>query len=113
MFILLLLNIVSGIMLILIAIPKYLKKIPPNLWYGFRVRKTLENPELWYLVNSYSGGWFIICGLVTIICAIGLYFLPGLSVDVYALLCTGVFVVISTIGLAFTMRYMGSLPGGK
>jgi hypothetical protein len=23
--------------------------------FGFRVKKTMENPDIWYLVNVYSG----------------------------------------------------------
>ena len=105
------LNVGSGILLILISIPLYLQKVSPNGFYGFRVRRTLENPELWYPVNRYSAGWTMLCGLLTSIGAIGLYYFPGLSLDVYALSCLSIFIVVVGIGIIFTMRYMKSLSG--
>jgi hypothetical protein len=42
--------VVSGLLLCVLAIPMILKKVKPNFWYGFRVRKTLENPDIWYAV---------------------------------------------------------------
>lgn len=99
----------SGVLLSLIAIPLYLQKIPPNGLYGFRMRKTMENPAVWYPVNRYSAGWLMLTGLLTSLGSAGLYQLPGLSLDVYALSCLGIFVVVLGIGIAFTLRYLNSL----
>ena len=101
----------SGILLILIAMPLYFQKVPPNGLYGFRVRRTMENPELWYPVNRYGAGWLMFIGLASVIGAVGLYFFPGLSVDTYALCCLAVFVGIFGLGIGFTVRYVNSLPG--
>jgi uncharacterized membrane protein len=99
----------SGILLILLAIPLYLEKIKPNGLYGFRVRKTIENPELWYPVNKYGARWLMLTGLVVVFSAIGFTLVPGLSVDGYSEMCTLVFAVVMTVGLVFTMGYMNSL----
>ena len=104
------LNVGSGILLILISIPLYLQKVPPNGLYGFRIRKIMENPELWYPVNRYAAGWSMLCGLLTSFGAIGLYYFPGLSVDAYAWSCLGIFMVVFGTGIVFTLRYMKSLP---
>lgn len=40
---------------ILVALPLVLQRIPPNLWYGFRTRRTLSDPGIWYRAN-YLGG---------------------------------------------------------
>jgi hypothetical protein len=100
---------VLGLLLIIIAIPLYLEKIPPNNLYGFRVRKTLGNPKIWYAVNKYSSVWFMAAGLVLMLAALGLALAPGLSVDVYSLACMVIFTVVLAVGMAFSIRYMNSL----
>jgi uncharacterized membrane protein len=40
---------------IAICIPLVLRKVPPNLFYGVRTRKTLSDPRIWYEAN-YKGG---------------------------------------------------------
>jgi hypothetical protein len=52
---------------IILAIPLILRIIPPNYWYGFRVKRTLKNKELWYSVNEYFGWGFLITSLISIL----------------------------------------------
>lgn len=99
----------GGILLTLLAIPLYFEKIKPNGLYGFRVRKTLENPEVWYRVNKYSARWMIVTGLSMVFAAIGFSLVPGLDLDIYALACAMVFAVVFSVGLVVTMRYMNSV----
>jgi hypothetical protein len=87
----------------------YLGKIKPNLWYGFRIRKTLENLDIWYPVNKFGAGWMMVSGFVTVLCAIGFSFVPGLSMDAYAISCALTFAVVLTVGLIITFRYMNTL----
>lgn len=103
------LYIASGILLILLAIPLYLEKIRPNLFYGFRIRKTLDNPEIWYAVNKHGAGWMMFSGLVTVLAAVGGSLIPGISLDAYATACALIFATVMTIGLVITFRYMDSL----
>lgn len=106
---LVILYVASGILLILLAIPLYLGKIKPNPWYGFRIRKTLENPNIWYPVNRFGAGWLMLSGVVTVLCAVGFALIPGLSVDVYAIACALAFAGVITLGLVLTFRYMDRL----
>lgn len=99
----------GGILLVLLSIPLYFEKIKPNGLYGFRVRKTIEKPEIWYPVNKYGARWLMLTGLVTVVCAIGFTFIPGLSVDGYSEICTLAFAGVLTLGLVMTFRYMNSL----
>lgn len=101
-----LLYIAAGILLILLAIPLYLKKIKPNPWYGFRTPKTMSNPELWYLVNKFGAIWMMVSGAVTVLFSIIFSPIPGLSLDVYAISCALVFAVTLTMGLIVTFRYL-------
>ena len=106
---LMLFYVAGGILLILLSIPLYFEKIKPNGLYGFRVRKTIEKPEIWYPVNKYGSRWLMLTGLVVVVCAIGFTFIPGLSLDGYSEICTLAFAGVLTAGLVFTFRYMNSL----
>ena len=96
----------SGLLLAILSIPLIFHKIKPNGLYGFRVKRTLEDPNLWYAVNEYAGKWLLVTGICTILVSVILYFIPGISVDGYALRCLGVFVVVIAIGMIRSVRYM-------
>jgi len=103
---LLVLYVVSGILLILLAIPLIRKKIKPNGLYGFRVKQTMSDPELWYAVNCYSGKWLLFCGVVIVFSSIFFYLIPGISVDAYALICLAVFILVFAISLGKSWQFM-------
>jgi uncharacterized membrane protein len=46
--------------LISLAIPLILGRVPPNGYYGFRTSKTLSSPAIWYPANRASG-WYLLC----------------------------------------------------
>jgi len=98
--------ILGGLLLILLSIPLILRKIPPNPWYGFRIRWTLEDPELWYSVNAYSGKWLVFVGLCAILGAIGLALIPGISLDLYAFGNLGIFVASFVLAIIQSMRFL-------
>ncbi len=43
---LLILYVVTGVLLAGLAVPLIKRKVPPNNWYGFRVKATLENEAI-------------------------------------------------------------------
>jgi len=43
------------VVMLLLGLPLVFKKVKPNLFYGFRVRATVENPDLWYKYNRLAG----------------------------------------------------------
>jgi hypothetical protein len=99
----------SGFLLSTLSIPLILGKIPPNGLYGFRVKKTMENPEIWYPVNKVGGKWLLVSGIVLVVTAAGFYFIPGISVEVYSYAILAVWVVLFSIILVATFRFMTSL----
>jgi uncharacterized membrane protein len=109
MLILLLLFLFSGVLLMALAVPLIMGKIPPNGLYGFRVKKTMENPDIWYPVNTYAGKWLLVAGLVMALAALGLYFIPGITLDMYAYAVLAVWVVMFGTALVASIRYMNSL----
>jgi hypothetical protein len=80
----------GGILLVALAVPMILRRVPPNHLYGFRVPSTTDDPALWYPVNRYSGWRLLVLGLVTIAAALSFARIPGISVDTYAWTCLAV-----------------------
>ena len=89
-----------GLLMVILAIPMILGKVTPNSVYGFRTKKTLSDPEIWYPANAYAGKWLLAWGVVMMVAALLLpILLPDLSEDSYAALFVlvvlgGLFVVV-------------------
>jgi hypothetical protein len=108
MIFLLYLFVISGTLLVILSVPMILGKIPPNGLYGFRVKKTMENPDIWYPVNAYSGKWLLVVGLGLALAAVGLFFVTGLSLEVYAYTVLGVWGVLFAVAIIASIRYLNS-----
>jgi hypothetical protein len=109
MIVLMLLFLFSGLFLAAISIPMILGKIPPNGLYGFRVKKTMDNPEIWYAVNAYSGKWLLAASLVQTLAAVIVYFIPGIALDVYAYIVLAAWVIIFGAAMTASIRFLNSL----
>lgn len=79
-----------GLLLLLVAIPLLLKKVPPNRWYGFRVSATLKDPALWYQANVYIAKYISGIGVILMAVAFLFYFLEIGGVLMCSLLGIGV-----------------------
>jgi uncharacterized membrane protein len=60
---------VAGILLIALAIPLWLRRIPPNVFYGVRFRSALADEDVWYELNARGGRnlFFIGVGYVVLL----------------------------------------------
>ena len=110
---LMLMNTFSGLLLAALSIPLILGKIGPNPWYGFRVKKTLNDPAVWYPANAYAGKRLLIVGLVGSLFALLCYFVPKIDLNTYATGCAVVTVggVIVTVIQSFI--YLRTLPSNS
>ncbi|CAG0937065.1 hypothetical protein TFLX_05971 [Thermoflexales bacterium] len=99
----------TGLVLAGIAIPLILRRVKPNYWYGFRTKRTLSDPKIWYEVNAYFGKRLLICGLSAAIGAAVLYRVPGLTIDGYALGMTIVALVPLVITMTQSLHYLDQL----
>ena len=54
----------SAILLILFAVPLWMRMVPPNRFYGIRTRATLGDEQRWYTVNASAGLDLFISGLL-------------------------------------------------
>ena len=80
-----------GVLLVALSIPLILNKIKPNLWYGFRVPKTINNPDIWYKANHYAGVRLCAAGVVSTVAAVAVYFLmPNAGLDIYSFVVLGI-----------------------
>jgi hypothetical protein len=110
MFTLFLLYVGIGLLSIAISLPLLYEKVKPNPWYGFRIRKTLENEAVWYAVNKHFAKRLLVSGTLVVIASAGLYGLvPGIAVDAYALSVLAVFAVSFTMGMVQSWKYMKGL----
>lgn len=98
-----------GLLSIIIALPLIMRLIKPNPFYGFRIQRTLEDPQVWYSVNEYFARHLLIVGILHVFASIAFFFIPGISVDIYALSCMAVFVILFSRAMSQSFRYIKSL----
>jgi uncharacterized membrane protein len=106
---LMLIYIATSALIIVLSVPMMQRKVKPNRWYGFRVPKTLNNPDIWYDANAYCGRWLVIAGAATIIASLVFGVIPDISLDLYVMLVTVVMIVSMFIGLGMSFKYLGTL----
>ncbi len=99
---------VAGLLMAGFSVPLISNKIPPNGFYGFRVRATLDDPQLWYKVNAYSGRRLLVLGLGTALASIILYYTSGNNLEQYALSCLAVFLALFLWAIITSFLYMRS-----
>lgn len=101
MLLLLITFVISGLLMVAVAIPFINRKVKPNGWYGFRTSKTLQHEDLWYEVNAHTGRLLLWSGIATVVASIILY--PfDLGEDVYVSLVT----LVMFVGI-FYMLFQG------
>ena len=107
--ILMLAYIAVGCLFVGIAIPLVQGKIKPNPWYGFRVKKTLRDPETWYAVNAYSGRRMVVLGAAVVAAGILLSphgLIPTVGIPLYMFTCHGILLGGLVWIVADTFRYL-------
>ncbi len=55
---------IGGVLLIAISLPMIYDKIPPNGFYGFRTRRTMSDPNVWYPANRVAGRNLALAGVI-------------------------------------------------
>ena len=105
----------AGLLIVAVAIPMALRKVPPNALYGLRVEATLTDKGVWYEANARSGRDLILVGVVFAGLAVVLSFV-GLSEATFSIVCSA-FLVIALIGAAirgwlFAERLRRDRPSG-
>ena len=99
----------AGLLLSVLAVPLIRRKIGPNDWYGFRVRRTLADPDTWYAANAHAGKYLLGVGVITVLTAGGLYRVPGITLDAYALACGGIILAALAVCVTQCFHYLAQL----
>ncbi len=95
----------TGLLLIAVSVPMIRGRVKPNLFYGFRTRKTLSSKEIWYPANRYAGKALAIAGAVQSIVALGLLVGSGsLSLEMEAAI--GLVVLLGSLAAAMIPTYL-------
>jgi uncharacterized membrane protein len=72
----------GGLLIVILGIPMMLGKVRPNRIYGFRTRRTLSDPDIWYPANRAAGLAMVVTGLAMAIATTGLMLLwKDISLD--------------------------------
>ena len=87
------------------GLPLAMNLIPPNHWSGVRVRKTLSDERIWYLVNSYYGKGLVLTGIIAIVCAVALR-LTAIPPATYWAICSTVLVGGVVLWVVATLIYV-------
>jgi len=69
----------------------------------------MDNPEIWYTVNVYSEKWLLAASLMQALAAVVAFYIPGITLDVYAYIVLAVWVVVFGVALTASIRYLNSI----
>lgn len=101
----------ASLLMAALSIPMIQRWIKPNLWYGFRTRKTLSDEGVWYEANAHAGQRLLVSGVVNLVALVGLYAIPFFRADL--VLFNMAFLVVCVIGLMWavssSLRYLQTL----
>lgn len=102
---LLILFVCIGLLMVALAIPLILGRVPPNTWYGFRIRLTLDDPRIWYPANRYAAWLLLAVGGLTIVAALVLAVVPGMAAEAYGLWMSAIMMAGVLLCLVLSVRY--------
>ena len=94
---------------ILVAIPLALRKIGPNVVYGYRTRATLASEDVWYEANAYFGRRLIAASLCGALAAWALYVWRPVPPAVFLPVSLVVLAAPAAIAAVATARFVRTL----
>jgi uncharacterized membrane protein len=56
-----------ALLMIAVAVPMAMRKVPPNGFYGFRTPKTMGDSRVWYDANQKAGINMIVAGVLALV----------------------------------------------
>lgn len=101
-------NLIVGLLMIILAIPLKNGSIKMNYWYGFRIPKSFESDDVWYMLNEYFAERFIKWSLPIILAGMFSFFIP-FGDNLLLILFFSFFPMIILIPAYETYRYSKNL----
>jgi uncharacterized membrane protein len=95
-----------GLLMAALGMPLMRRKIAPNSWYGFRVRRTLEDPKVWYDANEFTGRCLIRLGIGISLFSLALYYIPAIDPVTYATACGLVLLAGVAVSVLLSFRHV-------
>jgi hypothetical protein len=89
----------GSLVVIILSIPLIMKWIGPNGLYGYRVAKTMNNPDIWYRANSVLGVDLLIAGVLILLTTL-FVFNKGKSFTIGRVVLVDLLATILTLGAA-------------
>src|SRR3954447_22062616 len=99
----------TGLLNAALAVPLMRRKVGVNSLYGFRVRRTLANPTVWYEANAFAGRCMFRSGIATSLARLALYFVPAIDPVAYAFACLVITMAGVAVGLILSFRFLNRL----
>ena len=91
----------------LVGVPFILGMVPPNPFYGLRLKKTRDDPAAWYTTNRFMAWRMMAAAGAIAAVAVGAYaLLPGLGLAGYSLTCLGATIVCVGFAFVSTWRHL-------
>ena len=50
-------DLLTGLLLIVLAVPLIRRRVPMNRWYGVRIPRAFASEANWYAINEVGGRW--------------------------------------------------------
>ncbi len=101
-----------GLIFIGLGIPLLKGKIGMNIWYGVRFKAAFASDEIWHDMNTYGARQLVGGGIILLIDAVALMFLPVGRGGVPLFVVFAFPALVALVGAAFTFRY-GLLKAGE
>src|SRR5438270_13471878 len=102
-------NVATGLLIAALAVPLIRRKVGLNSLYGFRVRKTLADPTVWYEANAFAGRCMFRSGVATSLACLALYFVPAIGPVSYAFACLLSTLPGVAVGIILSFRLLNRL----
>ncbi len=94
-----------ALLIFLICLPLYLRKIRKNYFYGFRIPKAFESDGNWYKINRFGAGAMMWWAIAVAVWGILAYFIPPRDAQLF----TTIGLVSAFIPILITIIYARQL----
>lgn len=94
-----------GLVFIGLGIPSLRGKIGMNIWYGIRFKAAFASDDMWHDMNTYGARHFVGGGVILLIDAVALMFVPVGRGGVPLFVVIAFPALVGLVGAAFTFRY--------
>ncbi len=98
-----------SLVLILVAIPLALRKVGPNVVYGYRTRATLASEDVWYEANAYFGRSLIVACLCGALAIWAVYVLRPVPPELFLPVSLLILVAPAAVATVSTARFIRTL----